>query len=357
MIRTLEPSIFKVNTAAGSGTGFYLKDKHVFVTNYHVVNAYKKVSIQDMHGTRYLAEVLLANPHEDVAFLRTKEAFDLPQLDLHNDALRQGDKIYVAGFPFGMPFTVTEGVVSAPNQLMEGRNYIQTDAAVNPGNSGGPMINDAGKVVAITTCKFNNADNMGFGVPISKLVEEFNALSHVKEGSFNLVCDSCETLISEHTEYCNNCGQNIDTRYFEEPPLSDLATFCEQAIENLGIDPILTRQGNEFWEFHVGSSLVRLFVYNNNYLYATAPLNQLPNQNMQKLLEDMLSLDTGVYKLGLNQKEIYLSYRVHISDVFSPRQHEVSANITGLFRKADELDDYFLTQHGCAYSVHSSKNK
>lgn len=355
MIRQFEPNIFKVSTAAGSGTGFYLKDKNIVVTNYHVVDSYKKVSIQDMHGTRYIAQVLLANPHEDVAFLRTQEMFDLPQLDLHQEVLKQGDKIYVAGFPFGMPFTVTEGVVSASNQLMEGRSYIQTDAAINPGNSGGPMLNEAGKVVGITTCKFNNADNMGFGVPIGKLLDEFEALTMARADAFNLVCDSCSSLIFDESEYCNNCGQHIDTKYFQEPPLSDLGHFCEEAIAGLGIDPVLTRQGNEFWEFHIGSSLVRLFVYNKNYLYATSPINQLPYQNMDKLLEEILSLDVGVYQLGVYQKEIYVSYRVHISDVFSSRQKEISSNITGLFKKADELDDYFVEKFGCQHSIHSSK--
>jgi len=128
-----ESAIFKVNTASGSGTSFYLKDKKIFVTNYHVVGSYKQVSLQDGTGARYLATVVLVNPNEDVAFLRTEEEFDLPQLDLHpDDSLRQGDKVYVAGYPFGMPFTVTEGVISAPSQLMQGKNYIQTDAAVNP---------------------------------------------------------------------------------------------------------------------------------------------------------------------------------------------------------------------------------
>jgi len=358
MSQLFEQSIFKVMTAGGSGTSFYLKDKNVFVTNYHVVSNYKKVSLQDKNGMRYLATVVVVNPHEDVAFLRTEEKFDIPQLDLYDDAsLKQGDKVFVAGYPFGMPFTVTEGVISAPSQLMDGRKFIQTDAAVNPGNSGGPMINGAGKIIGITTSKFNNADNMGFAVPISTLVEEFNALQKLTANTFNMVCDSCASLISERLEYCNNCGQNIDMKYFDEPVLSDLAVFCELAIAGLGINPVLTRQGNEYWEFHVGSSLVRLFVYDRNYLYATSPINQLPMQNMGPLLEELLSLNVAPYMLGVYQKEIFVSYRVHISDIFSPKQGEINAKITGLFNKANELDDYFVEKFGCNYSVHSLKNK
>ncbi|NJO88650.1 MAG: hypothetical protein HC831_06560 [Chloroflexia bacterium] len=59
--------------------------------------------------------------------------------------LKSRDRVFVLGFPFGMPYTETQGIVSAPRQLMEGSYFIQTDAAVNPGNSGGPVINEFGK--------------------------------------------------------------------------------------------------------------------------------------------------------------------------------------------------------------------
>ncbi len=355
---SFEQSIFKVMTASGSGTGFYLKDKNIFVTNYHVVGQYKKVSLQDKNGKRHLATVLVVNPQEDVAFLRVDGEFDLPQLELHDDStLKQGDKVFVAGYPFGMPFTVTEGVVSAPSQLVDGRKFIQTDAAVNPGNSGGPMINANGKVIGITSSKFNNADNMGFAVPVATLTEEFNALNNVVGSSFNLVCDSCATLISEKIEFCLSCGQNIDVKYFDEPLLSDLSIFCERAIAGLGINPVLARQGQEFWEFHVDSALVRLFVFNNSYLYATSPLNQLPMQNMGPLLEELLSADVSPYQLGVQGKELFISYRVYITDIFSSRQGEINANITGLFKKANEMDDYFVQKFGCNYSIYSLKSK
>jgi serine protease Do len=353
----LEQTVFKINTAAGSGTGFYLKDKNIFVTNYHVVGSYKKVSVQDKKGNRFLANVVLTNPNEDVAFLKATETFDIPQLDLYNDVVKQGDKVYVVGYPFGMPYTVTEGVISAPNQFMHGKNYIQTDAAVNPGNSGGPMLNADGRVIGITTCKFNDADNMGFGVPISLLVEEFSALTQVKSDTFNLVCSSCQSVISDRFEYCNNCGQSVDLTHFDEPPLTDLATFCESCIAKAGINPVLARQGNEFWEFHAGSSLVRLFIFNQNYLYVTSPINQMPTQNVGPLLEELLSLDVKPFQLGLYENEVFVSYRVAMSDVFSPRQAEVGNNIATLINKANELDDYFVNKFGCKYSVHSNKNK
>jgi serine protease Do len=356
--QAFEQAVFKVTTASGSGTAFYLKDRKIFVSNYHVVGNHKEVSLQDRNGKRYLAKVLLVNPQEDVAMLRTQEDFDVPQLELHLDeVLQQGEKVYVAGYPFGMPYTVTEGVISATQQPMQGRNYIQTDAAVNPGNSGGPMLNAQGRVIAITTSKFNNADNMGFGMPVTRLADEFNALAQVNEHSFNLVCDSCSALISEKVEYCNNCGQEVNLTYFNEPLLSELAVFCEQTISKIGINPVLARQGPEFWEFYVGSSLIRFFVYNKTYLYATSPINQLPSQNMGALFEEVLGKDIYPYQLGIYQKEIFLSYRVHMNDVFSVHQPEIGDAIAGMFNKANELDDYFAEAFACPYSMHSYKSR
>jgi hypothetical protein len=344
-------------TASGSGSSFYLRDKKIFVTNYHVVGQHKNVSLQDPTGGRHLAQVILANPYEDIAFLKVQQDFEVPALSLQMNSVTRGEQVFVAGFPFGMPFTVTEGIVSAPSQLMSGKSYVQTDAAVNPGNSGGPVFNVKGEVIGITTSKFNSADNMGFAVPIGALVEEFDSLPKLVNHTFNLVCESCSVLIQERTAYCNNCGQNIDDKLFDEPTLTDLAHFCEQALVELGVNPILARQGYEFWEFYHGSSLVRMFVYNQSYLYATSPINQLPTQNMQALLEEITSKDIAPYKLGIWEKEVYVSYRVHISDVFGARHQEVKSQIAGLYRKANELDDYYVETFGCKFSVHSLKNR
>lgn len=78
---------------------------------------------------------------------------------------------------------------------------------------------------------------------------------------------------------------------------------------------------------------------------------------MQTLLEEVISKDISPYKLGIWDKEIYVSYRVHISDVFGPKGKEVKTLIAGLYRKANDLDDYFVNNFGCKFSVHSLKNR
>ena len=168
----LKHAVHKINTASGSGTGFYLKKQNIFVTNYHVVEGNKKVSIENQAKDRYLGHVVYVNPDADVAFLHSASYVPPTEIPFQQvQEVHSRDKVYVLGFPFGMPYTITEGIVSNENQLMDGKNYIQTDAAVNPGNSGGPVVNEAGMLVGITTAKFTEADNVGFAIP-GKVVKE-----------------------------------------------------------------------------------------------------------------------------------------------------------------------------------------
>ena len=155
--------VFKVTHAGGSGSCFYLKDYDLFVTNYHVVKGFHAVAVHDNDRNPYLAKVVLVNPSLDIALLSVDGDFSaLPSLNLAGDnSLSIGGKVCVAGYPYGMPFTVTEGSVSSPKQLVDGKYYIQTDAAVNPGNSGGPIFNEKNEVVGVTVSKLSNADNMG----------------------------------------------------------------------------------------------------------------------------------------------------------------------------------------------------
>ena len=133
-----------------------------------------------------------------------------------DDTLTIGRKVYVAGYPYGMPFTITEGSVSSPKQLMDGKYYIQTDAAVNPGNSGGPILDEDNRVVGVTVSKFTQADNMGFGIRVETLHALLDTIGDLDRTVFQVQCGSCEELIAEEEEYCPSCGDKLPEGVFEE---------------------------------------------------------------------------------------------------------------------------------------------
>ena len=229
--------VFKVTHAGGSGSCFYLKDYDLFVTNYHVVKGFHAVAVHDNDRNPYLAKVVLVNPSLDIALLFVDGDFSaLPSLNLAGDnSLSIGGKVCVAGYPYGMPFTVTEGSVSSPKQLVDGKYYIQTDAAVNPGNSGGPIFNEKNEVVGVTVSKLSNADNMGFGIRVEALRKLLEFVEAVDRTAFQVQCDSCDELISEEEEFCPSCGEKLPEGIFEEREPSSLSTFCERVIRFLRV--------------------------------------------------------------------------------------------------------------------------
>lgn len=344
----LKQAVYKINTASGSGTGFYLKTQNIFVTNYHVIEGNKNVAIENQLQDRYRAKVVYVNPDADIAFLQSEH--HMPNANIPFDSVQEvhsRDKVFVLGYPFGMPYTITEGIVSNEKQLLDGKNFIQTDAAVNPGNSGGPVVNAEGLLVGVTTAKFTEADNVGFAIPAKIVREELDTFAQNTTYQYSMKCNSCKSLIFEKTDYCPNCGANIDEKIFDDKEISKLSQFVENAVKNMGIDPLLARCGNEFWEFHSGSALVRIFVYDKNYLYATSPINNLPTGNLETLLKFVMSNPVAPYQLAVYNNQIYLSYRVRMSDVFSDRAAEIQQNLSNLIVKANEMDDYFVHEFAC----------
>ena len=175
----------------------------------------------------------------------------------------------------------------------------------------------------------------------------------IDRNTFHVQCGSCEELLSEEEEYCPSCGEKLPEGIFEERSISPIAQFCEEAIAQLGINPVLAREATDAWVFHNGSSEIRLFVYDNDYLFTTSPIVLLPKKNVEDMLTFMLSTDFGPYKLGVDGKQIYIAYRIHLSDINDDTAAEIQQNIVNIARKADELDNYMVERFGCEFSEYS----
>ncbi len=356
MDQSIYQSVYKVSQSRGSGTCFYLKAYNLFVTNNHVIEGFRQVALEDQQYHRYLARVILTNPDLDIALLQAESDFSfLPVLQLATQNAIIGDKIRVAGYPFGMPFTVTEGTVSAPRQYMDGHYRIQTDAAVNPGNSGGPMLNEKGEVIAITTSKFTNADNIGFGIPVADLLPMLQQSRSLDTQKLHLQCSCCHNIIAEGEDYCPYCGQKLPFYKFNENQLTDLAKYCEKAIEEMGVNPVLARTGHEKWTFHQNLSELRIFVYQQQLLICTSPINTLPTKDFEPLLRYLVSAseNTAPYQLGLEDNLIFLSYRVYLSDLLADQDHSIQKNITRFATRADELAHELAQKYHCGFPASS----
>ena len=158
----------------GSGSGFVIDKAGFVLTNYHVIEDADRVTVTLADGRALRGDIVGADPAIDVALLRVSGAGVLPEAPLGNsDELRVGEWVCAIGNPLGYVHSVTVGVVSfIGRKLFDASldDYIQTDAAINLGNSGGPLINARGEVIGINAAISSRANNIGFAVPINQAV-------------------------------------------------------------------------------------------------------------------------------------------------------------------------------------------
>ncbi|MBI4841225.1 MAG: Do family serine endopeptidase, partial [candidate division NC10 bacterium] len=154
-----------------AGSGFIISKDGLIVTNNHVVEGAKEVTVTLASKEEYPAKVIGRDPKTDIALVKIVPKGTLPVAALgDSDHLRVGDWVVAVGNPFGLNNTVTAGIVSAKGRVIGAGPYddfIQTDASINPGNSGGPLFNLQGEVVGINTAIIPNGQGIGFAVPVN----------------------------------------------------------------------------------------------------------------------------------------------------------------------------------------------
>jgi S1-C subfamily serine protease len=171
------PAVLRVETrtqngrAGGVGSGVTIAPDGLVLTNAHVVDGAKEVRLQDTEGRVMEARVLGRDGDTDLALLRAGAARDLPAAVLGDSKkLRRGQLVVAIGNPLGFESTVTAGVISALGRSLRAQNgrliedVIQTDAALNPGNSGGPLVSSRGHVIGINTAVIRGAQGICFAV-------------------------------------------------------------------------------------------------------------------------------------------------------------------------------------------------
>lgn len=170
-------------TSTAAGTGMIVTDDGYVLTNKHVIDGAKTIRIVLDDGTTFdKVEVVGTDPTNDVAYLKIKDASGLPTVTLGNSkTVSAGQQVIAIGNALGQfQNTITSGIISGTGRIITATNedytesedlidMIQTDAAINSGNSGGPLVNAAGEVIGINTATTNEADGIGFAIPISSV--------------------------------------------------------------------------------------------------------------------------------------------------------------------------------------------
>lgn len=179
------------STPSSIGSGFIVSADGYILTNAHVVDGAERVTVGMNDRTEHVAEVVGSDPRSDIALLKI-QAKDLPTVKIgDSDALRVGQWVLAIGSPFGFESSATVGIVSAVGRSLPTDNYvpfIQTDAAVNPGNSGGPLFNRSGEVIGVNSQIYSRSGGylgLSFAIPIKvamNVAEQLKTRGRVARG-------------------------------------------------------------------------------------------------------------------------------------------------------------------------------
>lgn len=173
IIETAVKAVVSIKTNIAQGSGFMITDTGYLVTNAHVLSGARYANAYTYDNNKYSADLIGYDLDLDVALLKISGNYDYLEFGNSND-VKVGEKVIAIGNPLGLSFTATEGIISA---IHRDNYYIQTDVALNPGNSGGPLINKQGKAIGINNFKVGGAESLGFALESNYAEQAVNSIA------------------------------------------------------------------------------------------------------------------------------------------------------------------------------------
>lgn len=360
IINLFKDVVIQIATPYNTGTGFYLGKPNLIITNDHVVRGNRVVVVEGKGISKHLVRVLFSDPKYDLAFLEVPMGIDLPVVELNlSEDIDQGDPIIAIGHPFGLKYTATQGIISNASHTHNDLRYLQHDAALNPGNSGGPLVDKNGKIIGINTFIIKDGNNIGFSLPAKYLASTIEAYL-VKEGKVGVRCESCSNLVFEDgtdQSYCPFCGATIELpSQAEEYEPVGVSRTIEEIIRNANHEVMLSRRGPDNWEISEGSAKVNISYHKKTGLImGDAYLCLLPKENIKPLYEYLLRLNYEVEGLTFSIKgqDIILSLLIYDRYLNADTGLKLFKH---LFAKADYYDNILVERFGAQWKSEELSN-
>ena len=216
--------VLKGNKPAGVGSGLVVASDGLILTNSHVVSGAGAIKVSMADGQKSDARVIGEDPHSDIAVLRTDVHLAAPSLSFFDSkAIHKGQLAIAIGNPLGFEQTVTAGVVSAIGRSMRSQtgrlidDVIQTDAALNPGNSGGPLVDSRGRVIGINTAVIRGAQGICFSVAANTALYVLaQVLQHGRVRRASLGIEGATTPIPRHVARFSGVEQAAGVRVLND---------------------------------------------------------------------------------------------------------------------------------------------
>lgn len=358
----LQNAVVQIAAKGGTGTGFYLPEFDLIVTNDHVVAGAHSVVIKGRHFDKQMSRVVFCDKRHDIAFLMPPtNVNDFPELRLgDSDLLKDGDQVTAIGHPYGLNYTVTRGTVSRMVRIQNDVSYIQTDAAINPGNSGGPLMSQWGEVIGMNTFIIRGGDNLGFALPsdtVRAALEQYMP----QRGQRVLACPACNNFVAqtmlEDKRYCPRCGTELvkpGAERDEDEERAGIAGMLEEIMRQLGYRPELVRGGKDNWQLDIGSARVQVSYQPGTYfIVADAHLCRLPQDSFAELYRYLLSENFSLRGKLFSIKGDHIVLSSLLYDLELTVERGLST-FKQLIRSADFYDTHLIENFGCQPIVEES---
>ncbi|OQY02045.1 MAG: hypothetical protein B6I20_07255 [Bacteroidetes bacterium 4572_117] len=339
-------TIIRIAGPWGRGTGFYLSDYKLIVTNLHITGKAKQMVISGAYFPKTITRLLYSDPIHDLAFIAAPESVLLTGLILANtDSLIVGDKITTIGHSHGSNFNARKNTVTKIQRSKTGQELIYIDAKTNNENFGGALVNENNELVGINC--FADDKNGGIALPVSYIKQALDEYSGIY-GQFAFRCPSCSNIITEiNTEAytCPKCGglipkEDVDGKRYMP---SAIGEKIEEIIRKLNYEVEISRVGQNLWEIEEGSALIRIVHdVKNKYVIANTILCKLPHENNGSIYEYLLKENNYLKSLSFSiiQQNIILSLSyIYENDL---HVHTATSLFKTLFDKADDYDDILI---------------
>ena len=165
MIQKLKFSVLRLQNSGGIGTGFVISEQGHIITCNHVVSE-EFVEVISNQGNRWKVQLIGRSPNSDLAMLQVPDIEQQPICLADSVEISEGQTVFALGYPLGLEFTVSKGIVSNRNLVRNGLSYVQTDVSLNPGNSGGPVVNERGELIGIANSAIAQTQGLGFAITL-----------------------------------------------------------------------------------------------------------------------------------------------------------------------------------------------
>ena len=242
-VETAYNSIFIIESGNSLGSGFAIGENCI-ITNAHVIANEKSIAITTYGGEQLFAEIYCIDNNLDIAVLCIKSGETLTPLQPCYD-IAVGDEVYAIGAPNSMTYTLTKGVVSSKNRKINTQSYIQTDAAINSGNSGGPLMNEAGQVIGVNSYKMSDSEGIGLAIPIESVISYLNE-NDIETDENGIVKEKIEIQSQNDRQNTNDSNNdNRSTEQQEQNGIKNLALYIALGISisvNIGLIIVLVFQ-------------------------------------------------------------------------------------------------------------------